>query len=673
MTDTFPAAPPPDSGEEQYRQWVEQMKTDLRTSRMQSPQAPHQTSVLSAPETQHDDSPGDLIERSVLPRPVVTVTHPSIDVAPGSPVRVKVVLRNVGPVVETYNLSVVGAGREWISLIPTEVSLFPGDEGATAAVVKPPRSPRVPAGDYHVGIMARSEVDQNESAVAPLLVSVAPYYDASVSLSRTTLDMRRRTSTYVQITNNGNTRVRFRLDLSDPDGYLRFRVEEPSFSLDPGETIWKKVLIRGPLHVFGRQRTLSMLAVLVSEVDETYNQRLEDVTTPVQRVTLIQRPLIRLRLGGFGRLLLILALIGAVAAFVLSRLGLSGTKDVVSGPPATPPHLTAEAYGTSEVLLKWDPVPGTTGYSIYAVGDTGNALASNDTPSPASQAAGFGHALVIVPAMVKSGGDAPSTRPSPSQGSNEESTAPSDGGGTSTPSPTSGTNITELRIESPSCGDCTHVADVPSGSTRYVVTKTMPGQDNCYRIVAVDGQHSSLYTPMECAYVLSAAEADAAAAAGSDSESEGSSDPLPCPPYLPQAEKLGPTALAVTWLDPFENKPARKATGCSRKVEITGFEVQRQILSGWSTVSPPPGPSDTALEISDLDPATRYCFRMRSTASSGESEYSETFCGKTAKVPPSPEPTDAGSSTDAETGVTGTDAGAMDGFVFEPQLIEPQL
>ena len=54
----------------------------------------------------------------------------------------------------------------------------------------------------------------------------------------------------------------------------------------------------------------------------------------VQRVTVIQRPIIRFA-RIIGRLILLLAIVGVIAAH-FSRLYLSGSDDVIISPPATP-------------------------------------------------------------------------------------------------------------------------------------------------------------------------------------------------------------------------------------------------------------------------------------------------------------------------------------------------
>ena len=176
-----------------------------------------------------------------------------------------------------------------------------------------------------------------------------------LNVSKTTLEMRRRTSTYASITNNGNTTVRIILRLWDPDGRLRFKVDDSLIELAPGETSWTRVTITGPFHLVGRQRTLSMLSVIEPNKDVTLGTPLEDMQSAMQRVTVIQRPIIRsTRIVG----VLLLAVIGIIAVFVFSRLALSGSDDVVTTPPATPADFSAEQLGTDQICFDGVRFPG---------------------------------------------------------------------------------------------------------------------------------------------------------------------------------------------------------------------------------------------------------------------------------------------------------------------------
>jgi hypothetical protein len=641
-----------ESGEEQYVRWVNEV---LGASGEGGDGSSDTAGSAAAASSSSDDTgsgevghredalAGTIVaERSVLPRPVVSLAQEEVTATPGQPVRVKVTVRNVGPVVETYSLSSVGNGSGWVSLVPSELSLFPGDENSAAIVIKPPRASRVGAQTYPIGIKATSEVDPNESTVAELSITVDPFYESALNVSKTTLEMRRRTSTYASITNNGNTTVRIILRLWDPDGRLRFKVDDSLIELAPGETSWTRVTITGPFHLVGRQRTLSMLSVIEPNKDVTLGTPLEDMQSAVQRVTVIQRPIIRFRLGIIGRLVLLLAVVGIIAAFVLSRLALSGSDDVVISPPATPANFSAEQLGTDQILLRWSAVSGATGYSVYAVGDAGNALSSPGTstsPGGTSQSISLTASVVFMPASVGAGGGTGSPSPSASPSPDSSSSSPSP----SASSPTS--TVYDYDNESPSCGDCTHVGDVPSGTARFVVTKTTLGQPNCYRLLATADKTQSLFTPQMCVVMPTAAEvedAKSAASGSSGSGSGGSSEAaasVPCPPFEPMADKLSDTALALTWMLPSETPEGQETVACDKNTKISGFDIQRQVLSGWSGVSPGPAASDTALEVKDLEPATKYCFRMRSKAGDQNSAYSATFCKKTKKASASPSPT----------------------------------
>ncbi len=837
MADNFPSPPTPESGEQQYRRWVEHLKSNVR-SKGAAGSAPDDAADASATTaaagaaggtaataggadaatagsgdtTMVLDSwfvdDGSPVEKSVLPRPIVTMSQSQVEAAPGQPVRLKVSVRNVGPVVETYTLGVVGPEGSWLSVVPNELSLFPGAEGSAALMIKPGRTSKLPAGDYVVGVMARSEVDPHESTVAEVTITVTPFFDSNLGVSRTTIDIRQRATTFAQITNNGNSFVDFRLDLTDPDGYLRFKVDEPVFTLGPGDTVWKKVSVSAPLHLFGASRTLSMVATLMSLQDHTTGTPLVDVRPSIQRVTLVQRAAIRLRLGIFGRILLLLLIIGLIAAFFISRSGITGTSGVSTGPPPPPQGLTVQLYDGNQALLLWDAAPGAQGYSIYAVGSAGNALmAASPSPSASASASAASSAPASSPAAsatasaassstaTPSSSPSPATTPTPtsSAGATPAPTATPSAGSTAAPSAAPATSAAaaasiapagvvggtlrivsasvqnsdvtasssspssspaasaqssaaatsqavgeaeraESDIESPSCGDCTHVADVPSGTTRYIVTKTMPGQQNCYRIIATSGESSSLYTPRECVDVPAAdgsTSSDGSSSSGGSSGSSGAdssgTETVPnvvCPPYDPLASALSTTSIAITWLPPSEYKePAPKSKSrkgrdgrepkgeprsiasversgpaampfgggsssdsgssssstatCDAKLPVTGFELQRQLLDGWTTISPAPGASDTAVEVTGLQAGVKYCFRMRSLASPTPSAYTKTFCrstqtedssGTTSTATPSPSPTPAATSTPAPTDPTGSTSTPAAAIVIEGVL-----
>jgi LysM repeat protein len=83
-------------------------------------------------------------------------------------------------------------------------------------------------------------------------------------------------------------------------------------------------------------------------------------------------------------------------------------------------------------------------------------------------------------------------------------------------------------------------------------------------------------------------------------------------------------------------------------------------MSGWATWSPSPLATDTAVEITGLQPSTPYCFRMRSASSGQYSSYTENVCKKTKKLPAisSPEPSAESEDSGISNGPTGTETSA---------------
>ena len=675
----------PESAEEQYLQWVGQVQSE-------SQQEGSQPSRVAGSELEKTGaSPSHGVDTlvaipSVFPRPVVTTARDLFSVESGQPVRIKVTVRNVGPVVEGYSLSIVGMAKAWANIVPQDISLFPGDEAVATIIIKPPRASKILAGDYTIGIRARSEVDPNESTVHEFVVQVKPFYESNLALSRTTIDIKGRTTSYAQVTNSGNSDVEFSLATIDPDGYARCQIEKPDFVLAPGETTWKKMTIKADRHIIGKPRSLSLVGTLSPLRDASSEKALTEIKPSVQRVNLLQKALIRFRLGPLGKILLLLLVFALVAAFFLSRYLLGPSNDIKSGPPATPSGFSATLYETNEALLRWEGAGGATGYSIYAVGDAGNAL--SETPSPSqpstsetpipsgspstsavlsSAAAQFEFSTFPVPL----GGENQTTAPSPNTSDSSEETDPS----SPEPAPPIEESLgTGLNIESPSCGDCTHVKDVPSGTTRLLVTKTKPGVPNCYRIVATDGTAQSLYTPQKCVDIPVTSDASSANGSGGN----GSPTPIPCPPKEPRVDKISYSVLAVTWQMPSETKKKESKTlGCDRNLAPTGFEVQRQIMSGWATWSPSPLATDTAVEITGLQPSTPYCFRMRSASSGQYSSYTENVCKKTKKLPTtsSPEPSPESEESGISNGSTGTDTSAAatdESSGLSSQSLEPR-
>jgi hypothetical protein len=691
---------------------------------------------------------------SLATRPLIWMSDALTDVVPGQSVRIKVSVRNVGTIVETYDLSVLGPARTWVSVAPSEISLFPGDEGSAVVTIKPPRSPNMLAGRYEVAIKATSQVLWAERAVAEFSVTVAPYHQFKAVIARSTLELKTKTSTYLQIVNEGNSSTKFSVDVTDPDGVFEGTLDAPTYVLDPGQPAWLKVEVTGPVHIIGKQVHGAVFAHVNQVLDLVTNTPVIGSKPFVQRVAVTQKPVIRFRLGWFGRILIIFLLLALVAAFVLSRF-FSTAPQSSAGAPSYPTNFSAVMSGNTNVVLTWDPVTGATGYHIYAVGEAGSSAspsaAATTAPAPATTAPvpattapvpvttapvpvttapapvttapvnyvqpaaatnrtkavilsstyaldssvfvfepqtkngktsknnakqrsqKFQEIAARLPMVVPQGGSVSSSSPSASSASSASGSS-SGASGSPTPSSTvsalSSASAASLDLSNPTsaCQNCTSVNSLPSGSTRYEVSGAKAGILACYRIVALNGSYSSLYSGAACVQVPTVEQAAAAdnAAAAAAASSAASASPSPtaipaCAPVKFKVTAMSSSAIGIVWQAPTKLPKGAVDDYCDLTIPITGWDIQHQILTGWSSVSPAPQLNDTALQLSGLSPDTEYCFRMNSVTATGPSLFSKEVCATTdeevvASPSASPSSSASASASASATATTGDTA-----------------
>jgi len=673
------------------------------------------------------DPPIDPSSASLATRPLIWMSDALTDVVPGQAVRIKVSVRNVGTIVETYDLSVLGPARTWVSVAPSEISLFPGDEGTAVVTIKPPRTPNMLAGRYEVAIKATSQVLWAERAVAEFSVTVAPYHQFKAVIARSTLELKTKTSTYLQIVNEGNSSTKFSVDVTDPDGVFQGTLDAPTYVLDPGQPAWLKVEVTCPVHLVGKQVHGAVFAHVNQVLDLATNTPVIGSKPFVQRVAVTQKPVIRFRLGWFGRILIIFLLFALVAAFILSRF-FSTAPESTAGAPAYPTNFAAVMSGNSNVVLTWDPVTGATGYHIYAVGEAGSSAspsaAATTAPAPATTAPApattapapattapanyvqpaaatnrtnavilsstyaldssvfvfepqskngknsknnakkqgqkFQETAARLPMVVPQGGSVSTASASPSASSASSASGSSSGAsGSATPSSTvsslSSASTASLDLSNPTsaCQNCSSVNSLPAGSTRYEVSGAKAGILACYRIVALNGNYSSLYSGAACVQVPTVEQAAAAdnAAVAAAAASAASASPSPtaipaCAPVKFKVSAMSSSAIGIVWQAPTKLPKGAADDYCDLTIPITGWDIQHQILTGWSSISPAPQVNDTALQLSGLSPDTEYCFRMNSVTATGPSLFSKEVCATTdEEVVASPSATPSSSAS----------------------------
>lgn len=597
-------------------------------------------------------------------RPLVNVREDHARITPGEAFRAHVDVRNAGTIVETYDLIPLGPAAPWVEIEPSSISLFPGEEGTALVTMRPPLSPSVVAGEYVIGIQAMSQVRRENASSDELVASVAPFYRFSTSIGRNSFSIRTKAKLLVQVANEGNSTVTYQVDAIDPDGYLTVKPDEPTVTLAPGESRWAGVMVKAAPRIIGTSfDTRAFTATITPIRNADTGMPIVDPEVNTAQGSVLHKPFIRVRLGFFGKLLLLIGLLALIAVFLFSRF-LASSPATTAGAPPVPMNFAATTSAAGQVVLTWDQSPGASNYTVYGVGSSPTGASSSSAVPDATPAAGSNATPVVLSASAPA-------------------------------SPSASSGIVPGNRATPICTGCTEVATVDAGTTRYVIEAPTPG-DACYRIAAKINSTQSLYSPQSCTYVPDPNGVDVngdGTSDGIDTNGDGSPDaplaeagagasgtptpPAPCPPTDTEVKAVSTTALAILWATATmppkgmvapplaaEGSTTRSGTKpsvdvvtsnvCDPAATITGWSIQRKIFTGWSDVPVEPKAADTAAEVADLSPDTKYCFRMRSSGDAGNSVYTKAFCGRTvAPVLPDPTVTPSGPAapTDAPTAV----------------------
>lgn len=167
---------------------------------------------------------------------IATLSEEVTEVEPGDSASCTVKLYNDGTVVDTFLLDVLGDAKEWASVVPDEVSVFPGEVATVEVVFEPPREAGVKHGRVGYALRAMSQEDTEHSAIVEGAVDITGYHEVGAELIARTLRGSRSARGRLAVDNLGNAPVTLRLTGADEDGKLRFQFSRPSVTVDGGTT-----------------------------------------------------------------------------------------------------------------------------------------------------------------------------------------------------------------------------------------------------------------------------------------------------------------------------------------------------------------------------------------------------------------------------------------------------
>lgn len=162
--------------------------------------------------------------------------RPTVVVVPGEEATITLTVRNDSDIVEAYEFGVLGECAPWTTVEPARLSLYPGTAENVAVLLRPPRSPDVPAGEKPLGVRVLPIERPATGTVSESTVVIAPF---SVTDPELVPKRRRgwRSARYsVTLRNLGNTPVSAALSCADTEQQLRFRQPERTPEIAPGET-----------------------------------------------------------------------------------------------------------------------------------------------------------------------------------------------------------------------------------------------------------------------------------------------------------------------------------------------------------------------------------------------------------------------------------------------------
>lgn len=184
-------------------------------------------------------------------------TDEVVEVVPGRQTSLDVTVANTAEVIDEFTLDVLGDGKEWITVEPDVLTMFPEDEEQVTLVFAPPEGPEPRAGEVSFALRVMSRERTEESMIIEGACRVAPVTRMAAEIVPKIVQGRTRARARVAVDNLGNAPMPVELFGTDPAEQLSIRPVPPSVVVEPGEAALVPVRVR-PRRRFlrGPHRTL---------------------------------------------------------------------------------------------------------------------------------------------------------------------------------------------------------------------------------------------------------------------------------------------------------------------------------------------------------------------------------------------------------------------------------
>jgi eukaryotic-like serine/threonine-protein kinase len=169
----------------------------------------------------------------------VTLDPLQLKIEPGQPSRLRVEVKNQGPTVDHYRISVDGIPAAWVKDPPGTVQLMPEEVKTVFLCIQPPRHPKSRAGRHTCSVRVAGQSSQVNFVEQKISLTISAYSQFAVQLHPQ--KVRSGAFTQLNIENQGNIPETFTLAFVDPGEEVRFVVSQPNITIPEGQHASVKV------------------------------------------------------------------------------------------------------------------------------------------------------------------------------------------------------------------------------------------------------------------------------------------------------------------------------------------------------------------------------------------------------------------------------------------------
>ncbi|MEI6497703.1 MAG: hypothetical protein WCO88_13640, partial [Actinomycetota bacterium] len=216
------------------------------------------------------------------------------ELEPGEPLRLALLVQNLGTGTESYALTPTGMAAAWTTIRPAYITLFGGSNESVDIDVRAPRLATTTAGPLTLGVRIVPQGTPDEVVEAETTVHVAEIGDRRLTVLQPAIRARRRARFEVMIENLGNTQASCRMNLIEPTGRLTGRFDPPSVGVPSGGSTLTRLTVTTRRMHWDRQ---SHSIPFIAEAEQSSGGNAVSGSAVSGGATLVQASMVPDRLG----------------------------------------------------------------------------------------------------------------------------------------------------------------------------------------------------------------------------------------------------------------------------------------------------------------------------------------------------------------------------------------